>query len=101
MDADPQFHLAQRKRRQQAFLSLVDAAPSATKAETASRMRAFFADLETPVDAAERERQRVMLEQWAVLTADLINSATPAQRTRARERLQSMSEDLTTLSREK
>ncbi|GAA4324364.1 hypothetical protein GCM10023144_05860 [Pigmentiphaga soli] len=100
VDPDPQGRLAQRLRRQQTFVAIVDAAPSVPQAQTAASLRALFADFDTPADPAARERRQAMLAGWAAMTADLINGATPAQRTRARERLRSMEEDFTVLSRE-
>ena len=101
IDRDGEVRLAQRQRRQKAFVSIVEAAPAASSSDTAARLRAFFTELETPGDEPSRERQRVLLEHWAAMTADLLNSATPAQRNRARERLQSMADDFTELSRQK
>lgn len=91
--------LAYRQARQRVFLEIFDAGKTAAPAETASRLHAFFADMESPKNPAEKAHQRVQLERWATLTADLINSATPAQRKRAQEKLQTMSDDFLTLSR--
>ena len=98
-DAAGKERLAYRQARQRSFLEILDAGKTATPAETASRLRAFFADMESPKNPAEKAHQRAQLERWAALSADLINSATPAQRKRAQEKLQTMSDDFLTLSR--
>lgn len=101
-DADPagKLRLQNRQARQRAFIAIVDAGRTAPAAETAARLRAFFADMASPRDPAENARQRLQLERWAALTVDLINSATPEQRKRMQEKLQTMSDDFLTLSRQ-
>jgi len=93
--------LAVRRMRQTAFLNIMDTGKTATVPETSRKLKAFFADLETPADAGVRERQRKQLQHWATLTADLINSASPAQRARIQEKIKTMSDDFLTLSRQK
>lgn len=93
--------LAVRRMRQTAFLNIVDAGKTVPVPEINRKLKGFFADLENPVDTGVRDRQRKQLQAWASLTADLINSASPAQRTRIQEKIKTMSDDFLTLSRQK
>ena len=93
--------LAVRRMRQTAFLNIFDTGKTVSVPETNRKLKGFFADLENPVDTGVRDRQRKQLQAWASLTADLINSASPAQRTRIQEKIKTMSDDFLTLSRQK
>ena len=76
------------------FVGIVDeAARGKSPPQTASRLRAFFSDLETPSAATVRARHDEGERARAQLTADLFNMATPAQRDKARERLRRLAED--------
>lgn len=99
-EAAGEVRLKQRQSRQQAFLAIMDAGKTAPPAETANRLRSFFADIESPRDAAAKERQRVQLQGWATMTVDVLNSASPEQKKRMRDKIQSMSNDFLVLSRQ-
>lgn len=101
-EADPagRVRLQHRQSQQRVFMTIVDTGKTATPAETAGKLRAFFADMESPKNPAEKARQRAQLERWATLTADLVNSATPEQRKRIQGKLKTMSDDFLTLSRQ-
>ncbi len=96
--SDAQWRLAERHRRQQRFLAIVDTAGAGTASDTANRLRAYFSEIAAPAAPEARDRQRRMLEGGAQLTADMLNMASAAQRARTRERLQDMSKDLLVLS---
>ncbi|OVZ55417.1 hypothetical protein CDO44_24720 [Pigmentiphaga sp. NML080357] len=97
--SDAPWRLGLREARQQAFVGIVDdAMQRQSPPRTSARLRAFFADLETPVAADVRARHEEGARARAQLTADLFNMATPAQRERARERLRKLSDDFLALS---
>jgi len=96
---DAAWRLALREERQRVFVGIVDEASQGLPApQTAARLRAFFAELDSPAAAAVRQRHHEGNRARAQLTADLFNMATPAQRARAAERLRRLTEDFTVLS---
>ncbi|AZG10993.1 hypothetical protein EGT29_25615 [Pigmentiphaga sp. H8] len=96
---DAAWRLSLRQDRQRAFVGIVDeAARGKSPPQTASRLRAFFSDLETPSAPPVRARHDEGERARAQLTADLFNMATPAQRDKARERLLRLAEDCLALA---
>ncbi|MBN9473597.1 MAG: hypothetical protein J0H72_06080 [Burkholderiales bacterium] len=96
---DAAWRLSLRQDRQRMFVGIVDeAARGKSPPQTASRLRAFFSDLETPSAATVRARHDEGERARAQLTADLFNMATPAQRDKARERLRRLAEDCLALA---
>lgn len=96
---DAAWRLSLRQDRQRVFVGIVDdAVQGKSPPQTASRLRAFFSDLEAPSAAPVRARHEEGERARAQLTADLFNMATPAQRDKARERLRRLAEDCLALA---
>lgn len=91
---DASWRLGVRQARQQAFVGILEqAAGNRSGPQAATRLKAFFADLETPAAPALLERHRMDEQARSQLTADLFNMASPAQRDKARVRLKGLARD--------
>lgn len=90
----------ERERRHAELVALLqwvhDERPAA--AEAASRIRAYFAQLDAPADAARRAALAEYRRANAELIARLVNAATPSQREALAKKLRGYAEDLTALA---
>lgn len=96
---DPREVDANRKTRQQEILALLRRlqAEKTSPAEAQAAVRAFVRRVAEPTGAA-RERRHALLEESCRNIAELHNQTTPAQRSKARQRLQGYEDDLRELA---
>jgi hypothetical protein len=98
-----QWWMAERERRQRDAVTLLRRILAERPDEaTATRWwRAYFGELAEPRDPERRARVLQYREQNAALIAELINSATPVQRTTVAKKLRGYADDFTTLATER
>ena len=97
-----QWWIAERERRQRDAVTLLRriAAEHPDEATATRWWRAYFAEIAEPRDPERRARVLQYREQNAALIAQLINSATPVQRTTVAKKLRGYADDFTTLATE-
>jgi hypothetical protein len=96
----PQLWIEERERRQRDLVALlrkiVDEKPSELIA--ADWLRAYFAQLAQPADEARRARVQENRRNNAQLIAQLINTATPAQKAALASKLRGYAQDFNALA---
>lgn len=90
----------ERERRQRDLVAVLrqicDAHP--TEAEATDRLRGYFAELRLPADAERRASVLDFRRTHAVLMAQLLNSASPAQKVTLAKKLRSYADDFSALA---